>query len=1076
MSVVSYKTDGSSGISIFQCEGCNQSTKGKLVNGHDMILYFCCATKCGHASADGDGWYGCFICQEVQPGRARLGNKYSVQRHLERNQKHQKAAESFRTARAKMAAQERKTQEQRRMEDQHNSTVVARCLAFAYFPQDGLFGEYFRYQVATGNCGVIGLLIGSNFKNFDHSRDTLRRDEAMLDFNQVRLHLKLSRLLSAEVALIIHSAYLLGKQHQIEDSSGTVSGNRRIIPPLDFNDVRRRYTEGKRSVYQSLPIPDVHKLIDEHSYSSILDCGTVALANGIGLAHISSDLREEQLSNSYRYLWETPRAAEIATEARRAGIPADTRIIFYILWRDDVEANWTKGNKGSVWLFTLSFIGVGAHSRSKSCTFSLAVGKSKTPHTEVERIVHDTMRREAAQPHMLYCGTTKAKQKVAFFPLLISTDSPKKRKATGTTMGSGLYHARFRCSADHYRLLPIIRACDDCLGEMRAGQLPGKCKACANWDVLDVEPDVQEMLKLQATGKYPRTHLENEHGIRYLTEDGCLVPFEITFARLRASHQLAFDNFANFRWTKKQVEEFLSVECINGKLTEEVIENGINARIIGAINNGTSKYDEEMRELFLIDVEHEPEAYACPPVPPIWLGDDDISLFVDAPMHLIFLGIVKSSLNSIKKWLAKQGRLTDFFDRCKFLNGLLDDVHIDWLRIEDFREGKFGGWVSENFVAFSRIMLWFFQDVGSLVREEVVGEDSVPPSASPNSKWRAKHFVRWLYDRDVKFSGTIVEMKVKIIALLNRPEGPPPVVERSGIYAPEPIERVLLALDAMITVLMTDEVDPEVTCPLAELRVKHFLTEFDLLTQSYQDERKKPKVITASNYLTLVNLPNMMRRFGPLREFWEGMFCGEGFVRCLKPYLRYGQRCNFAVNAMTHCHRESALEMATDHLNGKLDQTEAKAPGRAKTGHWQDLLLKSRDSFSTYDSRKEVTDRLFGQKVVSTVVFLPRKENSIGGLRDVHVYVVSRCKSTDENPDVRFQLYGLQKDLEQISTKLTMRYYGWQLAPSPMDWGQFPKMYPPPDFEMTFGCLLPMLCDTGDSLHMLICKDRSIYS
>ena len=115
----------------------------------------------------------------------------------------------------------------------------------------------------------------------------------------------------------------------------------------------------------------------------------------------------------------------------------------------------------------------------------------------------------------------------------------------------------------------------------------------------------------------------------------------------------------------------------------------------------------------------------------------------------------------------KRGYLADFYQRCsKVLNTLLDDVKLDWMKIEDFREGKFGGWVAENFNGFSKIFLWFFQDIRSMLRVQVLGDDSIPPSEIPNTRWQKKHCQRWLHNRDIEFTGTVPQMKVHIIGLI----------------------------------------------------------------------------------------------------------------------------------------------------------------------------------------------------------------------------------------------------------------------------------------------------------------------
>lgn len=311
-------------------------------------------------------------------------------------------------------------------------------------------------------------------------------------------------------------------------------------------------------------------------------------------------------------------------------------------------------------------------------------------------------------------------------------------------------------------------------------------------------------------------------------------------------------------------------------------------------------------------------------------------------------------------------------------------------------------------------------------------------------------------------------MELHIKGLMKRPGGPPPKVDRVREREPEQIERVLLSLEAMITVLMTEEVEPEVTCPLAELRIKHFLAEYDILSQSCLTVGKKPKVIAASNYLTLMNLPDTIRRYGPLREYFEGNFAGEGFVPTVKPKCASGQRVNFAFNAMSHCHRECSLDMATEQFHWQDD------PKDSITNFWAKLMESCRSSFSTCDSRGGIVCRLVDQKVLSTVAFLGPKDKE--RKREVHVYAAAKCARSSDNP-VKFQLYRLTMNLGRSPVeKLSMRYYEWNVSSEATLWGDLLEEHPPPVSEFTFGCLLPMIGDTDDSAHMLICKDREVYS
>lgn len=961
-----------------------------------------------------------------------------------------------------------RTRAEREAREREHRIWYSRYLANKYFPSGGRVGNYYHHEMVTGQSGVYSLVIRANFPRcFDLQRDRLSMQEVILDVKTAHCHSKLSLPMSKMVANLIDESYKLGKAHQLEDTSSEAAGHRRLKPATGLNEVLTRYRTSKKSILQNLPTPTVEKLGD-HAHTNILECCSILLANGNNIADIPKSMTRTDIGAKFSNLWESPRALEIAQWARQQDIPGEAKIIPYIIWRDDVEPNWVKSNKGSVWLCTLSFLSLDSSFGSRYCTFPLAVGKSRDSHRGVERLIHDVMRKQAAKPHVFYSATKKSEEKEVCVPILISTDSPEKRKSTMTAMGNATFHARFRCSADHNALQPVIRTCPSCLALMRGGELPRECNSCVNWDVLrPPEAFPQDGLKLDARENYPMSHLTNSAGIKYLTADDKIVPFEITYSRLKMSLQLAFSNYAEKKWNEAEVRAFLSVECFNGKLTDEIIENGTNARIISEIHQGTSPHSEEDQALFLVQQENEPEMYCAPPEPAVWNAGEDISIYVDAPMHLLFLGIIKSSLFSLKKWLEKKSYLTDFLERSEAFNRKLDQVKLDWLRIEDFREGKFGAWVSENFVAFSRILLWFFQDVGALIREELEGPDSEPPSDTPNYRWRRKHCRRWLHDRDLKFEGKVDEMKAHIQGLIERGEAPP-IIDRTGEANTEQIERVLLALESMITVLMTDEVIVGVTGPLAELKIKHFLAEFDLLNQAYLEDGQKPKVIAASNYLTLLNLPRILERFGPLRKLWEGDFCGEKYVQVIKPSLHNGQRKNFAFNGMMNAMKDTTLDMATApfYSNGPRTKTTSM--------EWSEWLQSSWESFKTYKTRKDILGCVQRKGVLSTVVFLGPLEKEDGSSRDSFIYASARCLKSEDDDIAKFQLYRLRTDLGRFSTKLKMKYYKWSLDATPTSFGDLLAAHPPSSFSGTFGCLLPITDPTNVHGHMHVCRDRSI--
>ena len=88
-----------------------------------------------------------------------------------------------------------------------------------------------------------------------------------------------------------------------------------------------------------------------------------------------------------------------------------------------------------------------------------------------------------------------------------------------------------------------------------------------------------------------------------------------------------------------------------------------------------------------------------------------------------------------------------------------------------------------------------------------------------------------------------------------------------------------------------------------------FLDSYETMDRKLRGEGngKKAKIVTAPNFLALLNLPHSMLHFGPLRLLWEGDSKGEGILRTIKPLI-HGLVQNWALNAMKAWYRWRALE------------------------------------------------------------------------------------------------------------------------------------------------------------------------
>lgn len=92
-------------------------------------------------------------------------------------------------------------------------------------------------------------------------------------------------------------------------------------------------------------------------------------------------------------------------------------------------------------------------------------------------------------------------------------------------------------------------------------------------------------------------------------------------------------------------------------------------------------------------------------------------------------------------------------------------------------------------------------------------------------------------------------------------------------------------------------------------------------SQEKSSSRKKklpPKWISSYNFLSLLNLEEEMKLYGPPRCHYEGTYKGEKFVSNVKPIIESGLQGNWARN----CLRAHWTNYVTNALNGSYDNTE----------------------------------------------------------------------------------------------------------------------------------------------------------
>jgi len=942
--------------------------------------------------------------------------------------------------------------------------------------------EFLHCHLTDGGIGAGPMVIRS-FDQYGSVGGNWNPEEVEWELRSAHIYFGLSRGWRERIVSMVDHYYHRGRRHADHDMERRSTQTRHIIPPRDLNEVNTRYIRSGRSIAMNLPTPLMLKNVPGHACITLTECIKDLLAHGIRHECIPLVSRMAE-GQSYDWITDTPRADEIrrsvgmaVEQAHLAGVEdRSIRMLPYIIWNDDFEANNSTKKKGSTWLQTVTLAPHRSSRNLQQQTYPLAIGKSRdNSHQPAENLLLGHMTGLMVRHTKMFSTRDVGSVAVIAAPYAIICDQPERRKMTRTMSTASTYHARFRYSINHKALLSVLRTCPSCLEAMRGtettlGKLKDDCPSCVNWDadIRGKPTPTLGQLKLPLPPDYPTSGYGKEERLRgmYITDDNRILPFQLSSNRLKQSLELAFNNLVSGAWKNKEVHEFLSRECINTDMINQVQDNAANARALQAVNEDESQESDAVRELVRGEQRQKPHLYCCPEMPFSWdilgPGQDSLSLFVDVLMHLMFLGIVKSVLLRVKKWMQDQHLFEDFKVRGEKLSQILDELKLDWLPVLEFRNGTFGGWVSENFVAFSRIATWFFQEIPDLASNK---EDFEPPSVRPNSAWKKGHYLHWLRVRGLPRKGTIPQLKERIVRLIDRPGGPPSVLVTvaGGVHSPPQVERALVAMEHLIAIVMTPTVEPGKTAAEMEFRIKHFLAEFDLLDQQIQTDPNIVKVFNCANFMCLLNLPSLTKRFGPLRNLWEGSWKGEGYIIPAKKFLHNGQRKDFEKkHAMERLLTDSSFRRSVgDGVHGEEQQTNSHG--------WDSFLSGRTGSFRTHRDKREIERKLECGRALSVVVCF-RKNQGLSLL--AFSQSPTECEGTPRKG--RRACYVLNSLLEgEVKEKMGARYQEWLITAGPIDLEALPRAVGPLcDMRTTFGVLLPLLEKGAVPKHHLILHSR----
>ena len=578
--------------------------------------------------------------------------------------------------------------------------------------------------------------------------------------------------------------------------------------PTNTPDMRRYYMDAKSSVSNNVPRP-LCKMLNNHSIVSIIDCISDCIAHGecsiisydnlIQLSEVTTNSKYDSLCNSI-----VLKSIINNTKQRMLSQSIDDHFpiinVFVILWSDDFEPNNSiKSNRQSAWIITCTLIIIQNDYQLFKSTYPLSIGYKGHLHKEsYKAIFNDLKYLNSGKFIVMYSGYYQSPVYIHAELLAVVNDQPERRSSLALSGGNSTFHSRFSYSCDYTKTkLPIV-SCTDCYNNIenefdiykihkKVNKYNRewrciKCNNCYNWLLQEPLGEIDYLFSVD--NDFPSSECSNEREIVYS---------RLTFKKLQECVLYVHESIISGKFNKKQATSYLKFHCMNDKTISEIVSKGLNCHLLKVAIESKNEDMNSFNVLYQDQIEN-PNLYKIFEVPIQWEHCNSFNTFVEAPMHLLFLGITKVIMLDIQMWLKLSNHSANFY---KLTNGILEPIQalrVEWCKVLPFSNTKFGGWVSENYLGFSRLMLWFY----SLLRFVPSPIEYIQPNIDQN-KWSRKQNEEWMKNHGQAMQGNAKEIQA-FVATLQNLEKPPSLILSTKCCSVDHVFKLLSSLVSMLSI------------------------------------------------------------------------------------------------------------------------------------------------------------------------------------------------------------------------------------------------------------------------------------
>ena len=727
-----------------------------------------------------------------------------------------------------------------------------------------------------------------------------------------------------------------------------------LFIPACQNDIRNTIVEGSNSIYSLLPTSRIVEYEGDIVYIPLKDTIRRMFSRKSKFPNIFLPVSQSPHGTS-------PRGLQLLNPILpdlRGGSLIQTFPLKLILWTDAFQCFNVSVNSDASAHTCTATVGALDGDHSGAYSFPVWLSKKASNRDVLERRLVEEVNELSDNTFPVYHYGIKRMVNVQLKLYTFLCDRPDK--STSLHMLSSKYCARFGYAGDLTKIIDHVICCTDCYSCIVRNETPSpQCGNCFCFDFSRIMYPVEEdnyPLNLQPAGG-PKPFM--------------LPMKKLTFSQMSDAVKYCFAQVLAGNWGKKTGKQYLRTEGIDLELSKKCVDNGLRANLYLK----RSERPEECR-FRVADRRSHPSDYKMPPLPPLWgLSEpSDVGCFIDAYMHLIFLGVQKAiSSGLISRFLVPQKKLKSYITTLNIKLGLIHGLNMSYMPIHKSCGDKklnFGGCLSRHWLTISRLMKWLFNHILTchpatenanntrtdhfdfirfspaqiryFCRSRGMPEFDASTSSTSVRVWFSElmesprtsfahytdadimTFIKEQHPIELQsvYDGEDVEdRRTKFFEYVTLNQWIPPIVSRPNTFIPDPVDELMndvIVLYHSFVARVMGSCSPQ----SVDRHAKAFLTTVHKLDNALTGlPNKNPMILLKVNFLTLLNASDSIQRFGSARSLWEGGCMGEGSIPRLKQRIHH-MKPGFAKNAIkSFLDKECICDLIEHSIGNIIDDT-----------------------------------------------------------------------------------------------------------------------------------------------------------